>query len=59
MWHFHKNAPFARKLEHLTKKKQNLILIDNVITILLNVITFEVKCEIFIKMHHLQENWNI
>jgi hypothetical protein len=39
MWNFHKNAPFARKLEYLTKKKQNLILIDNVITMLRNVVT--------------------
>ena len=28
---FIKNAPFGRKSEYLTKKKQNLILIDNVV----------------------------
>ena len=36
---FIKNVPFGRKLEYLTKKMQNLILIDNVITMLQNVVT--------------------
>ena len=56
---FIKNAPFVRKSEYLTKFDFNWQCYNNFMKCCYNDITLEIKCGIFIKMHHLQENWNI